>query len=160
MVMGPNWSLCFSRIVSQGPIYPTIFLNYGKFTSFITCSNEGNWSFEHYNDNRLDQCGVVLCQGMNNCFNPSNMEKWFLRTSHDVKGRKMTQSISRKISQMGFPNSYYYCSPGQINLLHNQLVLKGIQAYKTSCMLVHTLGTFVGFASREELMLFGVRFGY
>jgi hypothetical protein len=23
------------------------------------------------NDNRLDQCGVVLCQGMNNCFNPS-----------------------------------------------------------------------------------------
>jgi len=51
--------------------------------------------------------------------------------------------------QIGFPNSLL----GQINFLHNQLLLKGIQAYKTSCILVHTLGTFVGFALREEPML-------
>jgi hypothetical protein len=41
----------------------------------------------------------------------------------------------------------------QINFLHNQLLLlKGIQAYETSCILVHTLGAFVGFAPREEPM--------
>jgi len=98
--MGPNWSLCFLRIISQGPIYQTIFLKYGNFTSFITCSNEGNRSFEHYNDTRLDQCGVVLWQVMNNnCFNPSNMEEMiFEDLSHGVKGRKIIQSISRKIS--------------------------------------------------------------
>ncbi len=33
------------------------------------------------------------------------------------------------------------------------LLKEGIQAYKTSCILVHTLGTFVGFAPREEPML-------
>jgi hypothetical protein len=163
MVMGPNWSLCLLRIVSQGPIYPTIFLKYGKFTSFITCSNEGNWSFEHYNDHRLDQCGVVLCQAMNNCFNPSNMDKWFLRTSHGVKWRKMTPSISRKIVEVSNTGYELEMSNGlsqlllllfsQINFLHNQLFLKGIQAYKTSCILVYTLGTFVGFAPREEPML-------
>jgi hypothetical protein len=35
----------------------------------------------------------------NNCFNPSNMEEMiFEDLSHGVKGRKIIQSISRKIS--------------------------------------------------------------
>jgi hypothetical protein len=87
---------------------------------------------------------------MNNCFNPSNMDKWFLRTSMVARGEKWHSPSLRKIVEMS--NSSYELEMSN-GLSQLQLLLKSIQAYKTSCILVHILGTFVGFAHREEPML-------